>query len=577
MDAVAYLRVSTKKDEQAASIPTQREEVRKYAEKHGYRIIREYVDDGISGDETEKRVAFQRMLADAKARRDFVAVLCWDQDRFGRFDPLEAGYWIKPLRDAGVHLATVAQGRVNWDDFAGRIVYAVQQEGKHAFLEDLSRNALRGSLAAARRGEWCGGPTPYGLRVEGKRLVPGDPAEIEIVRYLFRAYAHEGVPAGSLATDLNGREVPAPGGGLWHKTTILKILDCPYYTGDFVWNRRRDGKYHTVRGGEITKERKAHKRESKPRQDWIFHPESHGAIVDRGTWERAQQRRIENKPLRTPHPHGGGFLFTRLVFCMECGSPMHGATCTSPHRNHQGQILSEKKHRYRRYICGKYNAHGKQGCKCNTVREQLLRDVVVCKLQEEFRDGVNLARLREEIGRQVLVRQEADPDLRRRLRTRIAELDRKLDHGNESYLEAPAHLRSGLAAKLDQWTRERDNLQNQLEALGPEVGPADCAALVERAIGQLTNLRDRLEVEEPALLRAVFREMVARIELWFDHVPYGKHRNGSQRERSILRQGLIHLRPDMLVNREVASGKPLTMVTPARTSPDASRAATRSP
>ena len=57
-------------------------------------------------------------------RRDCVeAVLCWDQDRFGRFDPLEAGYWIKPLRDAGIRLETVAQGRIDWEDFAGRIIF----------------------------------------------------------------------------------------------------------------------------------------------------------------------------------------------------------------------------------------------------------------------------------------------------------------------------------------------------------------------------------------------------------------------------------------------------------------------
>ena len=88
--AVSYYRVSTEKQE--ASIPAQRGEVEAYATKHGYTIIREYKDEGISGDATEKRVEFQKMLSDAKERGDFEVVLCWDQDRFGRFDPLEAGY-----------------------------------------------------------------------------------------------------------------------------------------------------------------------------------------------------------------------------------------------------------------------------------------------------------------------------------------------------------------------------------------------------------------------------------------------------------------------------------------------------
>ena len=88
--AVSYYRVSTEKQE--ASIPAQRTEVEAYAAKHGYQIVREYKDEGISGDATEKRVEFQKMLADAKHLGDFGVVLCWDQDRFGRFDPLEAGY-----------------------------------------------------------------------------------------------------------------------------------------------------------------------------------------------------------------------------------------------------------------------------------------------------------------------------------------------------------------------------------------------------------------------------------------------------------------------------------------------------
>jgi DNA invertase Pin-like site-specific DNA recombinase len=124
--------------------------------------VREHIDDGISGDATEKRMDFQRMLKEAKELGEFHAVLCWNQDRFGRFDALEAGCWIKPLRDRGIWLDTVGQGRINWDDFGGRIVYAVAQEGKHPFLRDLSRDSLRGKLRAVREGYWLGGPPPYG-------------------------------------------------------------------------------------------------------------------------------------------------------------------------------------------------------------------------------------------------------------------------------------------------------------------------------------------------------------------------------------------------------------------------------
>ena len=58
--AVAYYRMST--DRQEKSIPAQREAVQAYAKKNGYRIVREYKDEGISGDDTERRAGFRKML-----------------------------------------------------------------------------------------------------------------------------------------------------------------------------------------------------------------------------------------------------------------------------------------------------------------------------------------------------------------------------------------------------------------------------------------------------------------------------------------------------------------------------------
>ena len=129
-------------DRQERSIADQRAELIAYAKKQEYRILREYTDSGISGDDTHRRAGFLRMREDAQ-KGEFQVVLSWDQDRFGRFDPIEGGYWILPFRNAGVRLETIAQGRIDWNDFAGRLLYLVQQEAKHAYLRDLSRNVLR--------------------------------------------------------------------------------------------------------------------------------------------------------------------------------------------------------------------------------------------------------------------------------------------------------------------------------------------------------------------------------------------------------------------------------------------------
>ena len=190
--AVLYLRMSDERQER--SISDQRSELLAYAKKRGYRVLREYADLAISGDDTARRAGFLRMREDAQ-RGEFQVVLSWDQDRFGRFDPIEGGYWILPFRNAGVRLETIAQGRIDWNDFAGRLLYLVQQEAKHAYLRDLSRNVLRGQLAKARKGEGVDGSAPYGYRLDdGMRVIV--PEEAVVVRRIFHEYLKGGTIRG---------------------------------------------------------------------------------------------------------------------------------------------------------------------------------------------------------------------------------------------------------------------------------------------------------------------------------------------------------------------------------------------
>jgi site-specific DNA recombinase len=216
ISAVAYIRMSS--DKQDASPDQQRAAIAKLEAKEGYRIIREYVDEGISGDATEKRTDFLRMREDATTKRDFQAVVCWDQDRFGRFDTIDAGYWIKPFRDAGVRLHTAAQGRIDWDDFQGRLLFTIQQEGKHQFLRDLARNVTRGHATKAKDGRWQGGRAPFANRVSEGRLVLGDPAEVEAARAMFEDYASGAWSLSKIAYRLAGR--------FGRKWTRLPCITC---------------------------------------------------------------------------------------------------------------------------------------------------------------------------------------------------------------------------------------------------------------------------------------------------------------------------------------------------------------
>lgn len=362
--AVGYARRST--DKQESSIPEQVKAVQQYADEHGYRILRWYTDDAISGDDTKKRLDFLRMLEDAQQQADFKAILCWDQDRFGRFSPHEASYRTWPLAQAGVRLVTVDKGPIDWTDFTEWLTYSVNQHGKHQFLKDLSRNVARGQLDAANNGSWVGSP-PYAYRLEGpkkhKRLILDDPVKARIVQRIFREYVEEGRSMMNIADRLNKEGVLSAGGrmGGWRGGSVRVILENPAYTGDYAGCRYSYGKYHTNHRGSVVKANG--KRIRRPASEWVVRPDNHEAIIDRATFEKAQAILAGGKTGRSPYtPETNPYVLSCLL---RCGRPGCGCVLNG---------LTNGKYNY--YECGNRKYNGKDACEGTTVRERdVLRSV----------------------------------------------------------------------------------------------------------------------------------------------------------------------------------------------------------
>src|SRR5690348_7778921 len=100
LKVVLYLRMSGAQQEDSPL--QQRKQCRAYAERRGWEVVGEYLDDAKSGSkDTHKRVQFHKMIADAK-EGGFNAILCWNTSRFGRLDSIESGQYKNSLRQAGV-------------------------------------------------------------------------------------------------------------------------------------------------------------------------------------------------------------------------------------------------------------------------------------------------------------------------------------------------------------------------------------------------------------------------------------------------------------------------------------------
>ena len=564
--AVGYLRRSTSRQEK--SLDDQRSEIERYAADHNYRIVRWYQDDGISGDATERRDGFLEFHRAACNGRDFDVVLVWDQDRFGRFDSMEAGYWIHPLRKAGVRLVSVTEGPINWDDFTGRVMYSLKQEGKHQFLRDLSRNVSRGQISNAQKGLLCGQAAPYGYDrmlvdesgVERQRvrngeefakarswrtkLVPSDDAaRVVTIKWLFRTYAETDTGLRSLADQLNARGVPGPTGGPWYAASIKAILENRNYTGTFTWAKRREGKYHRVAAGQICERDRSEVTLSpagkplavdNPREAWIVVPNAHEALIDQDLFERVQEKlhdRRRDKSGQSYRSHTRGnddsYLLSGLVYCAHCGCKMHGAT------------LMAKGHKYPKYTCSTYGRSGKNnqfGCGCHAAHQELLVEVMVRKLQETVLSGNNLDRLREALHRQIEKRCAVSSGDTGAMKKQLAALNREIEQAAANFLRAPTEVLDLVGEKLSALKRQRDHLQDALRAAERATTPVDAIAEVDAAVGRLWRLGEELATAEPSRRREVFRQFVDRIELRFDKVQKGK------RTECPLKSGEIHLR-----------------------------------
>jgi DNA invertase Pin-like site-specific DNA recombinase len=139
-----YLRVSTGEQ----NVENQRRELTAAVERRGWRIVAEFVDDGISGAKgREKRPAFDR-LHKAIVRHEFDIVAAWSVDRLGR-SLQDLVSFLGEVHGAGVDLYLDRQG-VDTSTPAGKALF--QMLGVFAeFERSIIQERIRAGIARARQ------------------------------------------------------------------------------------------------------------------------------------------------------------------------------------------------------------------------------------------------------------------------------------------------------------------------------------------------------------------------------------------------------------------------------------------
>ena len=133
----------------------------------------------------------------------------------------------------------------------------------------------------------------------------------------------------------------------WSDQSIVGILERQEYTGC------------TCNFKTYSKSYKLKKRIPNNPEDMFIVPDTQEAIVSQAQWDRVQElRKNKRRPVKAERQG----LFAGLVYCADCGSKLHFATCKG--------FESKQDH----YRCSKYKS-GRGECSAHYIREDVLREL----------------------------------------------------------------------------------------------------------------------------------------------------------------------------------------------------------
>lgn len=362
--------------DESNSITNQKLILQRYADDHGFRNCKFYVDDGYSGTDFT-RPAHVEMMQDVMEGRVGI-VIVKDQSRLGR-DHLETGRLMEivfPSYDIRFIAVNDGVDSINGtNDFSG-----IRNYFNDFFAADTSKKIRAVQKAKGSRGEHLGTAIPYGYlknpeyngnQKEHPYLII-NPETAPVVKRIFELYAG-GTGIRKICAILERDQIMSPSvyafkrtGNRsghpdlnnpyrWTQTTVRGMLANQEYCGD------------TVNFKTYSKSNKLKKRLKNDTDKVMVFENTHEAIVSRGLFD-AVQKHFEGR--KRPDPQGEMDKYAGYLFCGECGQKLYLHRCKS--------LAPEKNF----FQCGGYQKKGGTHCTAHYIREQVLDKIILGRVKK---------------------------------------------------------------------------------------------------------------------------------------------------------------------------------------------------
>lgn len=369
-----YLRLSKDDEgqEESASIKNQRSIVTEYAQRNGFLIVDEYIDDGYSGTNFD-RPDFHRMMADIESGR-INCVITKDLSRLGRNMSRISDLLDEFFPRHGVRYISVIDGQDTFNPTNATSMttpfLAVMHE---MYARDIS-NKIRSSFhAKMEKGEYIASFAPYGYKKDtengNKNHLVIDYQAAHIVQEIFQMAA-DGFSPSEIAKHLNDKEIATP--------AMYRCMTRPYlnpddyskrkeWTSSMICKMLKEEVYlgNTVQGKTSKISFKSKETKSKPRDEWIVVKGTHEPLISEDVFRLARNRSISR---RSPPTKGFENVFSGIAKCADCGKNMTPAP-------------SRKKGATYNLCCGGYKSYGADECGNHFIDYDLLYSSILQELR----------------------------------------------------------------------------------------------------------------------------------------------------------------------------------------------------
>lgn len=330
---LAY-RVSTKGQVDHDDIPMQKIECRKFCAQHGWRVVLEKAEKGVSGSKVSatKRDAIQELKAEAeKGNIDILLVFLFD--RLGRIES-ETPYVVEWFVKHGVEVWSTREGQQKIDSHTDKLINYIRFWQAAGESEKIAERVATRIQQLNSSGHYSGGTVAYGYRAVHKGRVnkKGQPVkdlevapeEAPIVQELFELAAFEGKSAYAMAEMLNNRGLRTHSGAKFTPVHVLRILRHEGYLGYIV--TRSVKSQHLPELEIISPE--------------LF--QKANEMVDMRCTANAEARKVA-------HKSDNNTLLAGLVCCAHCGAKMSGFMHHDRYKLRDGTVKESLKPKYNCY------------------------------------------------------------------------------------------------------------------------------------------------------------------------------------------------------------------------------------